>query len=310
MDMQKLKYFIAVVESGTISAAAQTLKMTQPPLSMLLKKFEEDIGVQLFRREGKRLILTETGQFVYQRGIELVASAEAILKEAREHQEENYGSVSIGNATVANFSIIPEIIKRINSRSINLSIEVKEGTTPYILEHLRYHKLDIGIIRNVYNRKDLVTTKLLTEPLVVALPPSHPLAGRKSVKLEELANEKLLLHHSSFEYNVSDILLMEFKKRGIPTSVLYWGTETLPMLSMVNEGMGIAFPPKSVIKNTGFNLPPVVELHDPVITAPLNIVTVKNNVKKKAVDLFLSIAQEVISEMEQEFHAEEGDVLS
>ncbi len=301
MDFQKLKYFIAVVDNGTVSKAAKALNMTQPPLSMLLKKFEEEIGVQLFRREGKRLFLTDSGQFVYQRGIELLASSEAILQEAREYQQDHRGNVSIGCATVSNFSLIPEIMKRMKDQSFNISTHVKEGSTPFILEHLRFHKLDIGIVRNVYNRSDLITTKLLTEPVMVALPPSHPFAGKKSITLEELNNENFLLHHSSYEYNISDTIIMECKKRGFTPNIIYWGTETLPMLGMVKAGMGITFPPKSVIKSIGIDLPPLVELSDPAITTTLNMVTVKNKVKKEAVDLFLTITKEVIEEMEEEF---------
>ncbi|MBD8004106.1 LysR family transcriptional regulator [Bacillus norwichensis] len=301
MDIQKLKYFIAVVENGTVSKAAKVLNMTQPPLSMLLKKFEDEIGIQLFRREGKRLYLTDSGQLVYQRGIELLASSEAILQEAREYQQDHRGTVSIGCAAVANFSLIPEVIKRMNDRSINIVTHVKEGSPPYILDHLRFHKLDIGMVRNVYNRNDLITTKLFTEPVMVALPSGHPLAGKKSVALEELQDENFLLHHSSYEYNISDTIIMECKKRGISPNIVYWGTETLPMLGMVKAGMGIAFPPKSVIKSVGVELPPLVELCSPAITTTLNLVTMKNSVQKDAVIMFLNILQEVIEEMTQEF---------
>ncbi len=301
MDIQKLKYFIAVVENGTVSKAAKVLNMTQPPLSMLLKKFEDEIGIQLFRREGKRLYLTDSGQLVYQRGIELLASSEAILQEAREFQQDHRGTVSIGCAAVANFSLIPEVIKRMNDRSINIVTHVKEGSPPYILDHLRFHKLDIGMVRNVYNRNDLMTTKLFTEPIMVALPPGHPLTGKKSVALEELKDENFLLHHSSYEYNISDTIIMECKKRGFSPNIIYWGYETLPMLGMVKAGMGITFPPKSIVKSIGFDLPPLAELIDPLITTTLNMVTMKNNVKKESVDLFLDITKEVIGEMEEEF---------
>ncbi|GIN90543.1 LysR family transcriptional regulator [Siminovitchia terrae] len=301
MDIQKLKYFIAVVENGTVSKAAKVLNMTQPPLSMLLKKFEDEIGIQLFRREGKRLYLTDSGQLVYQRGIELLASSEAILQEAREYQQDHRGTVSIGCAAVANFSLIPEVIKRMNDRSINIVTHVKEGSPPYILDHLRFHKLDIGMVRNVYNRNDLITTKLFTEPVMVALPPGHPFSEKKSVALEELKDENFLLHHSSYEYNISDTIIMECKKRGITPNIVYWGTETLPMLGMVKAGMGIAFPPKSVIKSVGVALPPLVELSSPSITTTLNLVTMKNSVPKDAVVMFLKILQEVIAEMTKEF---------
>ncbi|MFD1705365.1 LysR family transcriptional regulator [Siminovitchia sediminis] len=301
MELQKLKYFIAVVDHGTVSEAAKALNMTQPPLSMLLKKFEEEIGIKLFRRKGKRLFLTNAGQFVYQQGKELLASSEAILKEAREVEREYHGSVMIGSATVANFTLIPEVIQRLNDQSINISTYVREGSTPNILEHLRYHKLDIGIVRNVYDREDLITTKLLTEPLMVALPPNHPLAGRKYVSLKELKDESFLLHHSSFEYNVSESIIMECKKRGFSPKVMYWGIETLPMLGMVNAGMGVAFPPKSIIRTVGFDLPPLAELTDPFIPTTLNMVTVKNSIQKDAVDKFLEVTKEVIAEMDEEY---------
>jgi DNA-binding transcriptional LysR family regulator len=300
MDMQKLKYFIAVVEYGTVSKAAEALNMTQPPLSMLLKKFEEEIGIQLFKRVGRRLHLTEPGHILYQRGVELLASSESILQEAREYQQDKRGNVFIGSATVANLTIIPEVVKRMNESGYHISVHVKEGSTPYILEHLRFHKLDIGIVRNVYNRDDLMTTKLFSEPLMVALPPNHALAGRKTVTLEELKNENFLLYHSSYEFNVSEIIVDECRKRGFSPNVIYWGTETMPILGMVNNGLGVAFPPKSILKMAGITLPPLAELTDPVIKTTMNMVTMKNNIKKDVVDHFLHMAQEVIGEMEEQ----------
>ncbi|MFJ7936706.1 LysR family transcriptional regulator [Sporosarcina sp. NPDC096371] len=297
MDMQKLKYFIAIVEHGTISKAAMALNMTQPPLSMSIKSFEEEIGVQLFKRMGKRLHLTDSGKLLYDRGKELLASSMAIIQEVHEHDQGMRGHVTIGCSTVANLTIIPEVVKRLNERSIQITIQVKEGNAAYILEQLRYHKMDIGIVRNIFDKADLHTTALLTERLLVALPPDHPLAGEASINLEDLRNENFLLQHTTFGHGISDFILDACQTQGFTPNVIYWGTETLPMLSMVKRGLGIAFSPMSFAKLTDFNLPPLLELTRPVVHTQLNLVTLKNSVKKAATEQFLEITKEVIEEL-------------
>lgn len=302
MDMQKLKYFTAIVEHGTISKAAMALNMTQPPLSISIKSFEEEIGIQLFKRVGKRLHLTDSGKLLYDRGKELLASSVAIIQEVHEHEQGKRGHVTIGCSTVANLTIIPEVVKRLNDRSIQITIQVKEGNAAYILEQLRFHKMDIGIVRNIFDKEDFHTTALLTEQLMVALPPNHPLANEHSINLEALKNENFLLQHTTFGHGISDFILDACQTQGFSPNVIYWGTETLPMLSMVKRGLGIAFSPMSFTKLTDFNLPPLLELASPIVHTQLNLVTLKNSVKKAATEQFLAITKEVIDELNDELN--------
>lgn len=297
MDMQKLKYFMTVVDSGTLSKAAIALNMTQPPLSILMKKFEEELGLKLFERKGKRLHLTSAGYLLYERGKELTASVEAIIQEVHEHQDGKRGHVRIGCSTVANLSIIPEVVKRMKERDIHITIHVMEGNTAYILEQLRLHQMDIGIVRNMFDKEDLHTTALLTEPILVALPPDHHLAERESIDLIELSNEKFFMQHTTFGYGISDLILEECQTRGFNPNIIYWGTETLPMLSMVKEGLGVSFTPMLFTKLKGFVLPPLVQLKNSSLQTKLNLVTLKNSVKKAATEQFLEVTKEVIEEL-------------
>lgn len=294
MDIQKLKYFVAIVEHGTVSKAAIALNMTQPPLSTSIKIFEEELGLKLFKRVGKRLHLTDTGKLMYKRGKELLASVEVVIQEVHEHQQGKIGHVKIGCSTVANLTIIPEVVKRLNDRDIQITIHVKEGNAAYILEQIRQHKIDIGIVRNVFKKEDLYSTALLTERLLVALPPSHPLAGKKSIKLEELRNEKFFLQYTTFGHGISDDIMEACQIRGFSPNVIYWGTETLPMLNMVKEGLGIAFCPQSFANLPNFKSPPLLELEDPIIYTKLNLVTSKNSIKKASTEHFLELTKEII----------------
>lgn len=303
MDLQKLKYFIAIVEHGTISKAAMALNMTQPPLSMAIKSLEEEIEVQLFKRMGKRLHLTDSGKLLYDRGKELLVSSLAVVQEVKEHQNGKRGHVTIGCSTVANLTIIPEVVNRLNERSIQITIQVKEGNAAYILEQLRFHKMDIGIVRNIFDKEDFYTTALLTEPLLVALPSNHPLANEKSIKLEDLKSENFLLQHTTFGHGISEFIMEACQTLGFTPNVIYWGTETLPMLSMVKRGLGIAFSPMSFARLTDFNLPPLLELSSPVVHTQLNLVTLKNSVNKAATEQFLEITKEVIDELNAELNS-------
>lgn len=294
MNIQKLKYFIAIVEYGTISKAAIALNITQPPLSASIKSFEEELGVDLFNRVGKRMHLNTTGELLYERGKELLASTEVITQEINEHHQGQRGHVTIGCSTIANLTIIPEVVQYFNEHDIPITIHVKEGNAAYILDQLRHHKMDIGILRNVFNKEDLHTTALLSERLLVALPPSHPLTKNKSVTLEELKDEKFFLQHTTFGHGISDDILEECHLRGFSPNVIYWGTETLPMLSMVKRGMGIAFCPEAFSKLEGFNPPPLLELSDPIIHTKLNLVISKNSVKKAATEHFIKVTKEIL----------------
>lgn len=300
MDYEKLRYFIQVVEAESISKAAIALNMTQPPLSISIRKLEDELGVSLFTRKGKRLILTDTGRLLYERGKELVFSTQEIIKEVTEHDAGRHGIVTIGCSTIANVTIIPEVVKRLNERDIRITIRVLEGNTAFILEQLRLHNMDIGLVRNTFDKKDLHTTALLSEALFVALPPGHPLANNETVELKELGSENFLMPYTTLGYGISDSILEGCEAAGFTPNVIYWGTETFPMLNMVRENLGIAFAP-SLFQNIKYiDLPPLVRLVNPSIDAKLNLVTLKNSVRKAATEQFLEVIKEVIEELGSE----------
>ncbi|KAB7707086.1 LysR family transcriptional regulator [Bacillus aerolatus] len=297
MDIQKLRYFVEIVEKGSLTKAAIALNMTQPPLSSVIKKLELELGVQLFDRRGKRLILTDTGRLLYNRAKNLIASADTIMNELVEQNKGLKGQVAVGCSTNANLTIIPKVVQRINDTS-NIVINVKEGNTSYILDELRNHKLDVGIVRNVFKKDDLHNEILFTEPLMLALPPNHRLLRKKrDVRIEDLKDEKFLLQATTFGHGISEIIIEECQASGFFPNVIYWGTETLPMLNMVQMGLGIAFLPKSFLKLESFNFPPIVEIEDSRLVIKISLVTFKDRIHKASTDKFLEITKGVIDDM-------------
>ncbi len=292
LDLHKLKYFVQVVESGSISQAAKALNMTQPPLSILINRFEEEMQVTLFQRYKKRLVLTETGRLLYERGVELLSKTEDIKLELKEQGEGLRGTVRVGCITSANLFLIPSVVQDIISESPNVVTRVKEGDSSYILSELRNGELDLGIVRTTFQAEDLQTTTLLTEPLLLALPPDHYLTEKKAISLLDLKDENFILPNTTFGYGISDHIIESCQAEGFTPNIVYWGTETLPMLQMVSKGVGISFAPKMYKALNGVEAH-LVELKAPELTTKLVLVTMKNRYRTPVVNRFMGNTIEI-----------------
>lgn len=294
MDLQRLKYFMVIVEQGSISKAALVLNMSQPPLSIAIKKLEEELGISLFERHGKRLHLTKSGELLYKRAKDLIVRVGAIKKEIQDYNEGISGVVNVGSSTMANITIIPKVVEKLLEQNLNITINLKAGTTSYVLNELRNNKVDVGIVRNVFSVNDLEINTLLNEPLMLALPPNHPLINKKVIMLEDLKGENFLMQSTTFGYGISDSIIEACQVKGFNPNVIYWATETLPMLYMVNKGLGVAFAPKSFMYFDSNDIPPLREFDSPELSTKLSIITIKNRYKSAAVNKFLEVTKEVI----------------
>lgn len=260
MDEHRLKCFVAVYEQGSVSAAATRLHMTQPPLSMLLRKLEDELGVTLFDRSGHRLVPTATGELFYLRAKSLLASLETMRRELREAEQGARGTVHIGCATAASLFVMPVVMEGLRESGLDITIHVQEGEAGYMLQRLRERSLDLIISRSEYTTPELETRVIMDEPLWLALPPGHSQAGRVQVRLEDLRHDRFLLHRSPLGTGISDMVLRACQQAGFVPNVVYWGGETLPMLRMAHHCQGVAFAPQSFAQLASSALPPLVPL--------------------------------------------------
>lgn len=296
MDQHRLKCFVAVFEKGSVSLAAQSLHMTQPPLSILIRKLEDELGVALFTRESNRLIPTSTGEIFYQRAKEMLATMQSVRRELRESQQGVLGTVRVGCSTAASLFIVPQVMSYLASETRTMTVHVQEGETNYLVQRLRDRHLDMAICRSRFVAADVQTRSLRSEPLLVALPPDHPLASEAGVTLAQLRNERFLLHSSPLGRGISDSLIEGCQQAGFMPEVVYWGVETLPMLLMVRQGLGVAFAPSSFAHVGLTNLPPLVPLVHPRIETHLSLMTLKqghvSRVAQRFMDLVLNVASD------------------
>ena len=277
MDSHRLRCFVAVFEKRSVSAAAEVVHMTQPPLSMLIKKLEEDLGVTLFTRKANRLHPTPTAELFYLRARELLSSMATIARELKESEAGARGSIRIGCSTAASLFLLPDVMKIFADQKLKITMHVQEGETAYLVQRLREGNLDLAICRSQIQSADVDSISLMDEPLYVALPPGHKLEKKKHVQLSDLREENFILHSSPLGSGISDSLITACEKAGFIPQVVYRGVETLPMLLLAAKGIGVAFAPASFAKLPLNNLPKLVPLKKPEIRTSLNLITKKHS---------------------------------
>lgn len=298
MNLHRLRCFIKVVEEGSITKAATALQMTQPPLSILIRKFEEELDVTLFNRSGRFLELTPSGKFLYEQGKELLDISDSTERKLVEYDEGIRGTVNVGCSTSASLFLLPNIVQRLQKETPYIQTHVQEGNTSYILEGLRNLTLDIGIVRSTIRSEDIQTSKLLTEPILLALPPGHELCEKEKITMSDLKDERYLLPTTTYGLGISDIVIGACQDNGFSPNVIYWGTEVLPMLLMVKRGAGICFVPNCFNRFKQANMPVFRELDSPVLKTQLNIVRLQNRYMSSVTERFLTLTEEVAKEME------------
>lgn len=297
MNFDKLSYFVRVVEKGGITKAAISLNMTQPPLSKAIKDLEEELESNLFIRKGKRLELTETGKYLYEKGRKLITYSSKMKDDIRVLDGKKERVINVGCSNVAAITVIPKIIKKVREKNLKLKVNVVEGPTSYLLEQLRYNKLDIVIARNILDSDDnFDITVLYTEPIHIVLPKKHELASKNFLEIMDLKDEKFILPLSTTGYGLSEYIIDGCQASGFTPEISYWGGQSLPMIELVKEGMGIAFVPASYENIISMKKIEMIPLKSNLVHARCYAIKLKMEIFSKSTELFMNLINEVIYE--------------
>ncbi|MEK4027139.1 MULTISPECIES: LysR family transcriptional regulator [Bacillaceae] len=298
MDINRLRYFVAVVEAQGVSAAALKLNISQPSLSIMIKKLEEELGVLLFKRENKRLILTDVGNLLYKRAKNVITSVDDMLVEVNEASRGMRGEIKVGCSTAANLIIIPKIVENMQKTAPNVTVHVIEGNTKYISEQLLSNQLDAAIVRTTFSEEIFETYSIITEPIVACLHSEHPFARKDRLHLKDFAEENFLLNTTTTGSGLSDYIIKMCKQVGFTPKVKYWGTQGLPMVILASKGVGVTFLPNSY-KYLPFSggLPVFKDIESPSLTSSLELITLRGRFRSATTEHFLQQVVQISKEL-------------
>lgn len=197
MDPRKLRYFLAVAEERHLGHAAQRLHMSQPPLTRQIQLLEEELGVVLFKRTPKGMLLTQAGEALLQDARNIQALVDQASQRARKAGAGQYGRLDIGVYGTAMFDSLPRLVKRYHAANPEVDIGIHPMQTPAQLQALRQGRLLVGFERMRPREDDLAEMLVLHEPLYLALPEDDELAQHAVIDIQWLRERRLLMPTAS-----------------------------------------------------------------------------------------------------------------
>jgi LysR family hca operon transcriptional activator len=193
MELRHLRYFIAVVEAGSLTVAAdKRLHTSQPSLSRQIRDLENEVGVQLLTRSARGVELTPAGRAFLDRARLVLAQVEAAAEAARRVAHPARPTFVMGFLTGHELTWMPETLQILQDELPNIDVTISSQYSPQLADALVKGKVDAAFLRREQGAPDLAFHTLIEEPLVVVLPSDHRLAAQKTIGVQDIVGEKFL----------------------------------------------------------------------------------------------------------------------
>ncbi len=240
MELLQLKYFIAVARLEHMTEAALSLHVTQSSLSKTIQRLEENLGVPLFDRTGRKLRLNEFGSKFLPRAERALFELEQGRQELEDMSRPEYGTLELAVTTA---STLPPILRAYRQKQPHIQFHVQMLTTHEMIRLLHRGEVDYCLASPPAQGADIECQIVFHDPILIAVPQSHRLAGRSSVSLSELRDETFVGVKKG--YGTRDLVDAICEAAAFQPKYVYEGDEPARLLALVEEEIGIAFIPST-----------------------------------------------------------------
>jgi LysR family hydrogen peroxide-inducible transcriptional activator len=248
MTLTELKYIVAVARERHFGKAADACYVSQPTLSVAVKKLEEELDVKLFERSANEVTVTPLGEEIVRQAQSVLEQAANIKDIAKRGKDPLAGALKLGVIyTIAPY-LLPDLVRQVITRSPQMPLILQENFTVKLLEMLRSGEIDCAILAEPFPDTGLATAPLYDEPFFAAVPMNHPLAELESVSAEQLKSETMLLlgNGHCFRDHVLEVCpeFARFSSNAEGIRKSFEGSSLETIKHMVAAGMGITLVPR------------------------------------------------------------------
>lgn len=246
MLLEHLRFFHAVAEHGSFTRAAEELLLTQPAVSSQIIKLEQELGQKLFERQGKRVQLSRAGEILHAQSRKIflqLHEAQTVLNDLKSLES---GRLVLGTVDVISIYVLPRIFQEFTRHYPRIEISIQVDNSANISEGVLDGELDLGFVTLPVEHKNLVSFPIYDDMMRVIATPSHPLARRRRVSLEELTRTKLIIYKRG---SVTRKLIESvFAQRGLELNPDMEIDRPEAMKKLVEVGLGVSIIPEMSIK--------------------------------------------------------------
>jgi DNA-binding transcriptional LysR family regulator len=246
MDVEALRAFVAVARAGGFSAAARAASTTQPNLSRRVQQLESQIGARLVARSARGITLTRAGERFLVHAERALRAIEAGFTEVDELNERPRGTVTIGAIPTVGAYVLPAIVSAFAAAHPDVRVSLREGFPNELEDLLARGELDLAVFNLPVRRGDLAARKLWTEDYILAVAPTHRLAGSKRVDLPDVIGESFVVIPGA---TATRALEAACEAKGVEPRIAVETDGVESQRRMVARGLGIALLPRLIVES-------------------------------------------------------------
>jgi DNA-binding transcriptional LysR family regulator len=249
MEIRQIRSFLSVAETLHFGRSARLLHLSQPALSLQIKSLEDELGLELLKRNRQGTILTEAGRVFRDSAAIALEQLEAATRKAQWAASGKLGRIRIGFISTAGHEIVPNLMRRFHKLYPEVEFSLRNVLTSEQVEKIQNGALDVGFLRlPVGQIHGVEITTVHSEPLVAVVPLNHDLARAKEVRLQDLHAEKFVMYERSYAPGFHDFLIGLLSRAGVVPDVSQTAGEMSTLISLVDSGMGVALLPASAAR--------------------------------------------------------------
>lgn len=288
MTLTELRYIVAVARERHFGRAAQSCFVSQPTLSIAIKKLEDELGITLFERGGQEVAVTEIGERIIEQSQRVLEEAEAVKRLAGEHQNELAGPLKLGVIFTISPYLLPKLIPALRILAPDMPLILEENYTSRLAEMLKRGEVDAIIVADPFEETGIEAWPLYDEPFVVATPKGHPWEKQRVIDPCQLAEESVLLltQGNCFRDQVLQTCseLSSRQNHGNNLASALQGSSLNTIRHMVASGMGVTVMPATSVGAGDESLLSIVPFDAPAPQRRVLLVTRKQFFRKKAIE--------------------------
>lgn len=295
MELKELRNFMRVARAGSVSRAADELRLAQPALSRQIRKLERDLGVSLFARHGRGVRLSAAGSLLLERAEAIVHLVHQTSEEIREDRSPIGGRVTLGVPPAAGRLLIPPFVEQFQKAWPKVALHMREGVTSSLQEWLLEKRIDIAILHNPPHLEALNISPILTERMLVVGPPVHQTKTRKppaTFRIRDLADLPLIL--PSMAHNNRRLVEQAALEHGVRLRIKTEVDSVSFAKAMVEQGLGYTILTYAAVQDElarkQLSAYPIVR---PTLSTRVTIVTLRDQQLPKTTQYASDILHEV-----------------
>ena len=245
-SLKQLKYLCAVAQHRHFSKAAAACHVTQSTLSAAIAELESQLGVVIFERSRKSVLITPLGEKLLVQARKILGDVEDFVSLAKAHDEDLAGELRLGVIPTIGPFLLPSILSRLRKSYGKLKLYLKEEMSAQLVQQLQQGQLDVLILALPFPLPDMETVSLFKDEFLLCLPPGHALEKYKQVKQQQLKGESILLLEEG--HCLRDHALEACKLENTETDLVYQGTSLHTLVQMVANGLGMTLLPAIAVE--------------------------------------------------------------